>query len=103
MEMWTINIAMGLTAFVAVFAVLKSNVKDLKKNVDILSSKMNFNETKIDKLNVEKKQFLKFTDIDSRFASKESVKSLETLCDKQFQAIIETLKKLETKIDNFKN
>lgn len=99
-EPWMISVAGSLLIVAGVFSVMKSSINRLVKDVEILYSKMNLNGTKINNLDVEKSQFLKLNDIDNRFATKESHKSLETLCDKQFHNIIEMIKRLENKIDN---
>ncbi len=98
-EPWIINIIAFLLAFAGLIAVLRTTVKNLEKDVDTLNLITNSNKINISNLETENKQFLKYTDIDSRFASKESVKSLENLCDKQFHNIIELIKRLENKID----
>ncbi len=99
-EPWMISVAGSLLIVAGVFSVMKSSINRLVKDVEILYSKMNLNGTKINNLDVEKSQFLKLNDIDNRFATKESHKSLENLCDKQFHNIIEMIKRLENKIDN---
>ncbi len=82
------------------YAVLKANVKRLDISNKDLRSKLEKYIITLSELLTEKKQFLKIKELDSRYVSIDSNKSLKELINSKFNSMENMIKELKDEIKN---